>query len=430
MKRTLFTLLCLIALSQVFAQTSPRYMVATEDGTGTWCTYCPGAAMGCDDLLSNGKYVAVIANHNGDSYANTYSNNRNTMWAINGFPTVTFDGVQGVVGGNHSSSMYNSYLPKYNTCIAAHSPCTIDMVVTNTSGNNYTAVITITKTDPITSTNNILFFFATQSHVAYNWQGQNHLEHINRLMVPDQNGTPITFPGGTTQTVTLNFALDAAWPAADCEFIAFLQNKDAGQGIITSPVKKFAVYQTAKQGTIDLTPGFSTSADSVNPGSTVTFTNETFGGFIGTPESYEWHFQGGTPATSTDENPVILYNGPCGSYDVQLIVNRGGQIDTLNSPGAIYVFPGVGVGEQAGNQIVVSPNPSHGTFKLTFNVSKSFVADLKIMNSAGKTVYSESNVTVSNDMSKTVRTTALPSGEYFLTIQNGDQKLVKKILIN
>ena len=38
----------------VMAQAVPREMVVMEIGTGTWCTYCPGAAMGADDLLENG----------------------------------------------------------------------------------------------------------------------------------------------------------------------------------------------------------------------------------------------------------------------------------------------------------------------------------------------------------------------------------------
>lgn len=429
MKKVIFTLVCLLTVGVMFAQTTPREMVVMEDGTGTWCTYCPGAAMGCDDMLSNGKYVAVIANHNGDIFANTYSNNRNTMWAINGYPTVTFDGIQAVVGGSHTQSMYNSYVPKYNTCMAVSSPLKMEMDVTN-SGNAYTAVITLTKSDPISSVNNVLYFFVTQSGITYNWQGQNHLEHVNRLMVPDQNGTQITFPAGNTQTVTLNFTLDAAWPAEDCEFVCFLQNKDAGQGIITSPVKKYACYQGIKQGTIDLFVDFDASKDSVNPGETVAYTNMTTGGYIGVPETYEWIFEGGTPATSTDENPVVMYNGPCGDYNTTLIVNRGGQIDTLTWENAIYVFPGVGISESNSSEIKVSPNPNHGTFNLTFNVAKTFVADLKVLNSAGKTVYSESNVTISNDMTKTIRTTGLPAGEYFLTIQNGENKLVKKILVN
>ncbi len=428
MKKVLFTIVLLLALSSVFAQKTPRVMVATEDGTGTWCTYCPGAAMGCDDLLSNGKFVGVIANHNGDAYANTYSNFRNTMWGINGFPTVTFDGVRGSVGGNHSTSMYNTYLPKYVACIADSSPVKMHMAVTNT-GLAYTAVITLEKLTTITSASNILFFFVTQSHISVNWQGQNHLEHVNRLMSPDQNGTPVDFSSGDVQTVTLNFTMNAAWPIADCEFIAFLQNKDAGQGYIASPVKKFAVYQCVKQGTVDLNVDFSPNATEINQGETVTFTNNTSGGYIGVPETYEWNFPGGTPATSQDKNPVILYEHG-GFYDVQLIVNRGGQIDTLTRPSFIVVKFPVGLSEQAGTQVAVSPNPSHGEFKVNFNVAKSFVADLSIVNSAGRTVYSESNVTVNNNTSKTIRTSGLSAGEYFLTLQNGDSKLVKKIIIN
>jgi hypothetical protein len=429
MKRILFTIVCVLALSQVFSQGTSRFMVAVEDGTGTWCTYCPGAAMGCDDLLANGKYVAVIANHNGDIFANTYSNNRNSMWGINGYPTVTFDGWKGYVGGNHSSSLYNTYVPLYNACIAVTSPVVMEMVVTNTGGTNYEAVITLEKVDNITSTNNILYFFATQSHVAYNWQGQNHLEHINRLMVPGVNGTPVDFSTGNVKTVTLNFTLDAAWPAEDCEFIAFLQNKDAGQGIITNPVKKYVVYQTAKQGTIDLTVDFDQSADTVPLGGLVNFTNQTIGGFIGTPESYSWDFPGGTPSSSTDENPSIQYNTP-GDYDVSLTVDRGGQIITMTLENGIHVNFAVGVNEQSGNQVTVSPNPSHGTFNLTFNVAKSFVADITLVNANGATVYSETGVTISNNMTKTIRTSGLTAGQYFLNIQNGDNKIVKKVVIN
>ena len=118
MKKALLSIVFTMATIFLMAQTAPREMVVVEVGTGTWCQYCPGAAMGVDDLLANGKKVAVVENHNGDSYANNYSNARNTLYGISGFPTATFDGNQAVVGGNHTSSMYSSYLPKYNAAIA------------------------------------------------------------------------------------------------------------------------------------------------------------------------------------------------------------------------------------------------------------------------------------------------------------------------
>jgi hypothetical protein len=202
---------------------SQRQMVLAEDFTSTLCTYCPGAAMGMDDLLSNGKFVAVVASHSSgmgpDPFVNTYSAARNTMYGVSAFPSVAFDAVHGYVGGSHTASLYSTYLPLYNQCIALSSPVTMSMAVSNI-GLNYTVIVTLTKTDVISSTNNILYFFVTQSKIAYNWEGQNHLEHVNRLMVPDANGTAIDFTSGNTQTVTLNFAMDATWPLADCEFIA------------------------------------------------------------------------------------------------------------------------------------------------------------------------------------------------------------------
>jgi len=62
--------------------TTERDMVLVEIATGGWCTYCPGAALGADDLISNGCTVAIIENHNGDPYAYTGSDARNTNYSI------------------------------------------------------------------------------------------------------------------------------------------------------------------------------------------------------------------------------------------------------------------------------------------------------------------------------------------------------------
>ena len=109
MKKFLFVVSLVFAISIVFGQQVDRDKVIVEIGTGTWCTYCPGAAMGADDLVANGHPVAIIENHNGDSYANQYSNARNSYYGISGYPTAFFDGGNSVVGGSHSSSMYSRY---------------------------------------------------------------------------------------------------------------------------------------------------------------------------------------------------------------------------------------------------------------------------------------------------------------------------------
>ena len=433
MKKLTFFLFAFFALLTVRAQDVPRNFLAIEDATGTWCTYCPGAAMGCDDLLINGQKVAVIANHNGSSYANTYSNARNSMYNVQAYPSVSFDGTKCYVGGDHSQSLYSDYLPVYNSLISITSPVSMSMVVTN-SGLDYTAVITLTKVGTITSTNNLLYFFVTQSHIHQHWQGQDSLHHVNRLMVPNQNGTVVDFSTGDTQVITLNFTMDAAWPIANCEFIAFLQNKDSGQGNQTGypngyPLKKYVVYQTVKQGAINLTVDFIASDTAVTTNEPVAFTNLTFGGYQGVTETYEWLFPGATPSTSVERNPTVTYT-EAGDYDVTLIVNRGGQIDTVTKTAYIKSSWPTGVKENKNPfNARVFPNPNSGIFIVSLSQEKAAVADLTVTNAAGAVFYKESGVVISGQTQKSVQINNLAAGTYYLTIQNADSKSVQKIIV-
>jgi len=55
-----------------------------------------------------------------------------------------------------------------------------------------------------------------------------------------------------------------------------------------------------------------------------------------------WTFEGGTPLTSTDENPIITYE-ELGTYSVKLVVSNGESIDSITVENFITVSePGVG----------------------------------------------------------------------------------------
>lgn len=232
MKRALLvTIVCFSALF-VFSQQIDRDKVVVEIATGTWCTYCPGAALGADDLVANGHDVAIIENHNGDPFANNYSNARNTYYAVTGYPTAKFDGILTVVGGNHTQSMYPQYLPKYNQRIAIPSSFSI-MIFGENNGLNYDVTLVAQKVASTTSQNMVIHLALTESEIQYNWQGQTDLNFVNRLMAPDQNGTVITFATGDTEIIELSFALNASWKAEHCELVAFIQdigNKEILQG--------------------------------------------------------------------------------------------------------------------------------------------------------------------------------------------------------
>jgi len=71
------------------------------------------------------------------------------------------------------------------------------------------------------------------------------------------------------------------------------------------------------------TADFSASPTTIDNGESVSFTNTSTNAI-----SYAWSFEGGTPATSTDENPTVSYSAP-GTYSVTLIAeNADGLTDT------------------------------------------------------------------------------------------------------
>lgn len=70
--------------------------------------------------------------------------------------------------------------------------------------------------------------------------------------------------------------------------------------------------------TAALAADFSADKLSVDVGDTVTFTDKSLGG---PGLTYLWTFEGGTPATSTDPSPTVVYDS-LATFDVTLVVTR------------------------------------------------------------------------------------------------------------
>ena len=102
MKKITLILIGVLLSFGIFAQQIDKELVVVEIATGTWCYYCPGAALGAEDLVEEfGDAVAIIENHNGDNYANQYSNARNTFNNVGGIPDSRFNGLNAIVGSKH-----------------------------------------------------------------------------------------------------------------------------------------------------------------------------------------------------------------------------------------------------------------------------------------------------------------------------------------
>jgi PKD repeat protein len=86
----------------------------------------------------------------------------------------------------------------------------------------------------------------------------------------------------------------------------------------------------------ELDPQFDASARYITAGQKVNFSEASFGN----PSSWQWTFEGGTPETSTEQNPSGIQFNYFGAYDVTLtVVNSSGDSASRSYPGFINVMP-------------------------------------------------------------------------------------------
>ena len=83
---------------------------------------------------------------------------------------------------------------------------------------------------------------------------------------------------------------------------------------------------------------FSTTRFTICQGETLDFTDESFNGTI---SSWNWTFDGGTPSTSSDQNPSVTFNTP-GNHNVILNVSDGSTSLTETKVAYITVAPSTG----------------------------------------------------------------------------------------
>ncbi|MCD6112780.1 MAG: T9SS type A sorting domain-containing protein [Bacteroidales bacterium] len=240
----LFLVLTIIFSYTVKAQQVERKMVVLEIGTGTWCTYCPGAAMGAEDLINNGCDVAVIEYHLSDDYSNPEAVSRANYYNITGIPDAYFDGIVNSGGGSHSSSMYSYYLPKYNQRKAIPSDFNLNITGSHMGFTHFNFNIDIEKVGTNSSSNLVLHFAITESDIPEVWQGQTELHFVERAMLPNQYGTNLDFSGSNTQQVNIEFDANPEWVTENCEVVAFIQDKNTKEVMQADKIKLIDVPTT------------------------------------------------------------------------------------------------------------------------------------------------------------------------------------------
>lgn len=94
-------------------------------------------------------------------------------------------------------------------------------------------------------------------------------------------------------------------------------------------------------GVIDVTSiaaSFQPSSTNTFTGNTVSFTDTS----VGTATSWSWTFEGGTPATSNEQNPTVTYETP-GRYDVSFAASNDTNSSEVVEDDFMIVVPGDGL---------------------------------------------------------------------------------------
>jgi hypothetical protein len=286
----------------------PTHNVTFEEGTGTWCGWCPRGAVYMDSIANAKSDVVVIAVHNSTSdpmQVPTYDAGVSAL--VGGYPSILVD--RKVV--DDPSAAFDEYTARKSDFGFA------DLTMTNTfSGLNVTSVVSAHFAADLNNANIRLAFVPTEDDVrgtssgydqhnyyssasqniplngaGHVWQSEANpvpaakmkFDHVARDIQGSFNGFPNTFPtaitAGSTQSYTFNYTVPSTSNITKMKMAALLI--DANSGMILNGIQKRIVplgYENINNDnslTINLFPNPATNYISVlglNNNETASFT--------------------------------------------------------------------------------------------------------------------------------------------------------------
>ena len=166
-----------------------------------------------------------------------------------------------------------------------------------------------------------------------------------------------SFPGGTPnssteQNPTISYSTAGTYP------VTLISTNAAG-----SDTEQKSGYITVNATLIAPQADFTASQTTINEGQSIVFTDLS----ANTPTIWSWSFPGGTPNSSTEQNPTISYS-TAGTYPVTLISTNAAGSDTEQKSGYITV-----------NATVIAPQADFTANQTTINEGQSVMfTDLSI----------------------------------------------------
>ena len=175
-------------------------------------------------------------------------------------------------------------------------------------------------------------------------------------------------------------------------------------------------YITVMETTMPIAD-FTADKTSIKPGESVHFTN-----LSQNATTWEWYFEGGTPQTSAEQHPTVIYENE-GNFDVKLTVTNADGEDFALKEKYIEV-ENVGINETEGISVKIFPNPVSQGATVTINADTS-VRKVEWINMSGtliKTIYA-------NTASCTFSVSGIEKGIYLIKIETEKGISITKIQV-
>lgn len=198
--------------------------------------------------------------------------------------------------------------------------------------------------------------------------------------------------------------------------ISLSSNKITGVGTASIIVNdaKWPVFYAVGNRSLDLEPVANFTAD-VKSG-VAPFNVQFVDLSINNPSTWSWSFEGGTPSTSSQQNPTVTYNAS-GNYQVSLTCTNDAGNNTITKTSYISVSTNTSVDVLTEEIISFYPNPTTGL--LNIETDKYF--ELELYSTSGELLFKTTN-------KKSIDLSNLNNGLYILQLKIDDKILTNKII--
>jgi len=254
--------------------------VVIEEGTGTWCGWCPRGAVAMEYMTTAHPDDFIgIAVHNGDPMTVTaYDNGAN----FSGFPGANVD--RAILGANVSNADFDTY---YNDRIDLPVPASIS-ATSSGSGSALTVDVSCTFYTPFAAADYKLAVVLTEDNVTgtgstwdqhnyysyqtnnlalsgagHNWQNETdpvpaanmEYDHVGRALLGGYTGqagsVPTTITDGQTATYSFTYTIPSTMNRANMHAVALLLDNATGE-IVNADEISIASVGIAENETINM----------------------------------------------------------------------------------------------------------------------------------------------------------------------------------